>query len=66
MQRIIAAVGVLGALLFAAIIVPGSGSASAQSQCRANCNRRYNPADVPKEDRWNMDAQRQRCLKKCR
>jgi hypothetical protein len=66
MRHFTAGLIITGAALAVALIVPVNG-AKAQSgpQCRAECNARFNPADVPKEERWTVDSRRRACIARC-
>jgi hypothetical protein len=47
------------------VSVSMTGSAFAQS-CTARCNELFNPADYPKDQRWNIQRQLDQCLRTCR
>jgi hypothetical protein len=49
-----------------ALSVPSSESQAASvAQCQAACAR-FNPVDVPKTERWNVDRQHTICMNNCR
>ena len=66
MKRSTILLAAAGALLVAPLAFIRTSAAMPENVCQARCNRHFNPADYPKEERWKVLKQYEQCMALCR